>query len=112
MTYIYGERNLVLEFALIIHGIVWYGIWKRLEYKACKMTKFEGMKLNSELYIQLIQTVYGQKVLPQYRDTIFQNSVQARLSVLTDWISSMFFGAILSSSILRAHLYTTPLSMV
>ena len=46
--------------------------------------------------------------------TIFPYSVQARLSVHTDWICSMYgyvFGAIISSSILRAHLYATPSSM-
>ena len=48
-----------------------------------------------------------------YLYTVLQQSVQARLSVHTNWIRCTYvFSAIPSSSILGAHLYTTPSSIV
>ena len=56
---------------------------------------------------------YQQKVTAVHYIGIFQYSVQAQLSVYDDWISCMYvFGAVPSSSILRAHLYNTPSSMI
>jgi len=70
--------------------------------------KMEDAGTAPNVYIQMIQSVpvYGQNVAPVHYIPV-PYSVQARLSVHTEWISCRYiFGAIPSSYILRAHLYT------
>ena len=71
--------------------------------------KWKTWILHQIQIVQLIQLVRAES------HTVFQYSVQARLSAHSDWISCTYmyvFGAMPSSSILRAHLYTTHSSML
>ena len=74
------------------------------------MSPQNGRRGNCAKYIHPVDQVGISRNSRQYTAYI---PVQAHLYVHSNWISCMYvFGAVPSSSILRAHLYTTPSSMI